>query len=148
MSNLCVGSSMDSGVGHNSGLVLYTYQWYAPPPIPGAWWEIGGELTCPRPNGTTPHTWDIILHTIPLHIPYKYLISPCCGQCVTGRYGCLDVTILTTYPALGEDSDGKSPSFLQHLPQVCQVGWATIPTQWSLICSFMCYCLKWDCNAY
>ena len=37
----------------------------------------------------SPHTWDTILHTIPLHIPYKYPISPCCAQCVTGRYGYL-----------------------------------------------------------
>ena len=28
----------------------------------------------------------------------------------------------TKYQSLGEDSDDKSPSFLQHLPQVCQVG--------------------------
>ena len=74
------------------------------------------------PNGTSPHTWGTILRTIPLHIPYKYPISPCCVQCVTGRYGCLDATILTKYPPLREDPDGKFPSCLQHLPQVCQVG--------------------------
>ena len=78
-------------------------------------WEIGGELTCP--NWTSPHVWGTILHTIPLHISYKYLISPCCGQWVTGRYGCLDVTILTKYPLLRENSDSKSSSLLQHLPQ-------------------------------
>ena len=26
--------------------------------------------------------------------------------------------------------------------------WATILTQWSLICSFMCCCLKWDSSPY
>ena len=35
------------------------------------------------------------------------------------------VKIPTKYQPLGEDSDGKSPSFLQHLPQVCQVGHTT-----------------------
>ena len=55
--------------------------------IPGAWWGKRGELT--YPNGTSPHTWGTILRTIPLHIPYKYPISPCCAQCVTGRYGYL-----------------------------------------------------------
>ena len=93
----------------------YTYQWNALPPIPGARWEIGGELTCP--NGTSPHTWGTILHTIPLHISYKYSISPCCRQCVTGRYGCLDATIPTKYPPLREDSDGKSPSFSNISPR-------------------------------
>ena len=52
-----------------------------------AWQGKGGELTCP--NGTSPHTWATILRTIPLHIHYKYLISTCCAQCVTGRYGYL-----------------------------------------------------------
>ena len=100
---------------------LFAYQWYALPPIPGAWWEIGGELTCP--NEVSPHTWGTILRTILLHIPYKYPISPCCGQCVTARYGWLDGTILTKHPPLGEDSNGNPPpSFLQDLPQVCQVG--------------------------
>ena len=32
---------------------------------PEAWWEIGGELT--YPNGASPHSWGINLHTIPLH---------------------------------------------------------------------------------
>ena len=74
--------------------IISTYQWYALPPIPRAQWKIGGELTCP--NETSPHTWSTILHTIPLmNTPYTY---PCCGQCVTGRYGCLDVTILPRYP--------------------------------------------------
>ena len=31
-------------------------------------------------------------------------------------------TIPTKYQPLREDSDDESPSFLQHLPQVCQVG--------------------------
>jgi len=31
-------------------------------------------------------------------------------------------TIPTKYQPLWEDSDGKSPSFLQYLPQVCKVG--------------------------
>ena len=39
-------------------------------------WE---EMTWP--NGTNPHT-----------IFCKYLISPCCAQCVTGRYGYLKFT--------------------------------------------------------
>ena len=76
-------------------------------------------------------------HTTPL--------SSCHEQCVTRRYGCLwnpqrifqrhlaqqkrmcmpfewIGTIMTKYQPLGEDSDGKSPSFLQHLPQVSKVG--------------------------
>ena len=44
-----------------------------------------------------------------LHFPYKYPISPCRGQCVTERYGCLDVTIPTKYPPLGEDSSAPPP---------------------------------------
>ena len=61
-----------------------TYQWYALPPIPEAWWGKGGELTFS--NGTSPHTWGTILCTILLGISYKYPITPCCGQCVRGRY--------------------------------------------------------------
>ena len=34
----------------------------------------------------------------------------------------LVLTILTKYHPLGEDSNPKFPFFLQHLPQVCQVG--------------------------
>ena len=67
--------------------------------------------------------------TIALHIPYKNPISLGRVQCVTGRYGYLwnlqfewIGTILTKYQPLEEDSDGKSPSLLQQLPQVCQVG--------------------------
>ena len=64
------------------------------------------------------YTWGTIPRTIPLHIPFKYPISPCCAQCVKGRYGCLNRTIPTKYPPLGEDFGGKFP-FHQHLPQVC-----------------------------
>ena len=32
------------------------------------------------PNATSLHTWCTILCIIPLHIPYKYPISPCCTQ--------------------------------------------------------------------
>ena len=34
----------------------------------------------------------------------------------------LVLTILTNYYPLGEDSNAKFPTVLQHLPQVCQVG--------------------------
>ena len=62
---------------------LRTHQWFALPPVPGAsCWRIGGELTCP--NGTSPHTWGT-LYIYCLQIP----TSPCCAQCVTGRYGYL-----------------------------------------------------------
>ena len=81
-----------------------TYQWNALPPVPGARWEIGGELflmeQAPIPGAQS---------CVPF--PYKYPISPCHAQCVTEIYGCLDVTIPTKYPPLVEDSDGKSPSF-------------------------------------
>ena len=56
----------------------------------------------------------------PLHIPYKYSISPCHTQRVdvTRRHGCLDWDNPNSkFQPLGEDSDGKSPSFLQHLHQ-------------------------------
>ena len=82
--------------------------------------EIGGELTCP--NGTRPHAWGRILCTIPLHIPYK---SPHISLLQTVRdreIWMFGVTILTKYQPLGEDSNGKSSHFLQHLPQVCQLG--------------------------
>ena len=42
---------------------------------------VGGELTS---NTTSSHTWGTNLHTVPLHIPYKYPISPCCAKCVIG----------------------------------------------------------------
>ena len=97
------------------------------------------------PNGTSLHTWATILCMVLLHIPYKYPISPCCAQCVTGRYGNLrnsqtifqrHVTqqkgiqmqfewigaIPTKYQLLGEDSYDRSHTILQHLPQVRQVG--------------------------
>ena len=96
-------------------IALCAHQWYALLPILRGRWEIRGKLTCP--NGTSPHNWGTILCIIPLHIPYKYPISPCCGQYVTRRYGRLDVTIMTKYPSLGEDSDGKPPPFPHYLPQ-------------------------------
>ena len=37
------------------------------------------EWTCP--NGTSTHTWGTNLRTFPLHIPYKYPISPCHTSC-------------------------------------------------------------------
>ena len=52
------------------------------PTIPVAWWEKGGKLT--YPNGTSPYTWSINLHTI--YILYKSTTSSCHTQCVTGRY--------------------------------------------------------------
>ena len=61
------------------------YRWYALTLVPGTQCEIVGELRCP--NGTSP----ILGRT--MH-PLTY-ICPRCGQCVTGRYGCLDVTIPT-----------------------------------------------------
>ena len=95
------------------------YQWYTLPPILGARWEVGGELTCP--NGTSFLTWGTILRAIPsLHIPYKYPISPWCAQCVIIYIGDMGVWMgqsrLSKYPPLREDYNGKSPSFLQHLP--------------------------------
>ena len=86
--------------------------------------SIAWKLMCPSvvcPGEYDMSWWNKLPHLghnpvyNPLHIPYKYPISPCCRQCVAGRYGCLDVTILTEYPPLGEDSNSKSPSFLQHL---------------------------------
>ena len=75
--------------------------------------------TCVPISGIPRGIWHVLMEQalIPgakscvpsLHIHYKYPISPCCRRCVAGRYGCLDVTILTEYPPLGEDSDGKSP---------------------------------------
>ena len=48
------------------------------------YWGLMEELA--YPNATSLHTWCTIMRTIPLHIPYKYPISPCCTQYVTGRY--------------------------------------------------------------
>ena len=48
------------------------------------WWEERGELTCPI--GTCPWAQSCMC-TTPLHISYKYPISPCCAQCVTGIWG-------------------------------------------------------------
>ena len=120
---------------------LCTYQWYALPPIPGAWRELGGVLmeqaSIPGPQSCV---WSSYIS-----IPYKYPISPCCAQCVTGRYGNLKNsqrifqrhvtqkkgiqmqfewtgTIPTKYQLLGEDSYDRSHTILQHLPLVCQVG--------------------------
>ena len=101
-------------------IAVCAHQWYALPPILGSWWEIRGKLTCP--NGTSPHTWGTILCIIPLHIPYKYPISPCCGECVTRRYGHLDVTIMTKCPSLGEDSDSNPPPFPDICPRYARFG--------------------------
>ena len=76
------------------------------PPIPGAQWEIGGELTYPKWN-KLPYLGHNPAYHPPTYPPHVSL----CGQCVAGRYGCLHVTILTKYPPLGEDSDGNPPSF-------------------------------------
>ena len=84
------------------------------PPIPGVQWEIEGKLTCPN---AIPGAQSHVLSPYTC-IPFKYPISPCCAQCVKGRYGCLNRTIPTKYPPLGEDFGGKFP-FHQHLPQVC-----------------------------
>ena len=52
------------------------------PPIPGNWHDC--------PIGQCPHTLATILHVYHPHPTYlKYPISPCCAQCVTGRYGYL-----------------------------------------------------------
>ena len=46
-------------------------------------------------------------------------------------------TILTKYQPLREDSDSKSPSFFQHLPQVCKVG-HTIDRHITSTCACLC----------
>ena len=78
------------------------------------------------------------------HSPKCPLQIPCCAQCVTGRYGYLrnseqfftfyttkeNIILICNLSGLGlstnpineEDSVNTLPSFLQHLPQVCQMG--------------------------
>ena len=94
-------------------IIATPIQWYALPITRGGWWGIGGELTCP--NGTS-------LRLDHLPSPYTSLTNtpylPVIHQCVhvTGRHGCLDWDNPNSkFQPLGEDSDGKSPSFLQHL---------------------------------
>ena len=115
-------------------VVELSYQWYALLTTPGACWGNWHVLTeqAPIPGA---QTWRP-----PLHIPYRYHISPCFAQYVIERYGCFCGiqkrffwsyfmrmlmpfdwigTILTKYwLALGEDSDVRqiplfSPTCLQ-----------------------------------
>ena len=93
------------------------------------WWGKGGELT--SPIGTSPHTSGTILHayhppTYPLQIPH---ISLLCTVCDAKTFLTQQKRIYmqfewigTKYQPVGKDSNDISPSFLQHLPQVCQVG--------------------------
>ena len=116
--------------------------------------HIGSELFTrpflPHPFLTPPTRKGLGNQTTPgvqSHVPAPQIsltntpYLPACAQCVTGRYGYLDRTILTKYTFLGEDSDGKSPSFLQHLPQVLPGGAYGVPfvPKWSQkICTLDC----------
>ena len=99
---------------------------YVLPPIPGAWWGIGRELSCS--DRTILHTWGSILRTTSLHIPYKCPIFQQ-GDRVSVKLIKRHLTqrnriymqfvqmgtILTKYQPPWGGFRSKSPSFLQHL---------------------------------
>ena len=58
------------------------------------------------------HGWSHTVHTQLVNV----------SRCIP--FECIR-TIPTKYKPLGKDSDSKSPSFLQHPPQVCKVGHTT-----------------------
>ena len=91
----------------------------------------GGELT--YPNGISPPTWGTNLRNIPLNIPYCVWQEDM-GICRTHKEVSKNIqhnkrecvcylsgfgqSRISTNPLGKKDSHGKSPSFLQHLPQV------------------------------
>ena len=96
-------------------IIATPIQWYVLPITRGGWWGIGGELTCP--NGTSlrlDHAFTIP-YTSLTNTPYLPVIhSVCMWQGDMGVWIAWD-NPNSKFQLLGEDSDGKSPSFLQHL---------------------------------
>ena len=119
--------------------VGYPNQWYALPHSPMAWWGVVGSLT--YPNGTSPRAQTCVPS------PYISLTNiPSCTVCDREIWVLVEFTInfpntfntmednlsgswqsqlgIPVYSLGKSDSNGKSLSFLQHLPQVAIKGGA------------------------